>query len=124
MAYAQTINLVTGDTRPVLTLVLRDSNEPVEGVTLDPNDPLTWATIDLSGSTVALRIRAIGEVGFSATAACVVVDALQGKVLATFTNGTFPEAGQYEGEIEITYQDGGIQTVGDLIKFKVRASFD
>ena len=33
------------------------------------------------------------------------------------------EAGDYEGEIQITFADGQIQTVYDLLKFKVREDF-
>jgi len=32
-------------------------------------------------------------------------------------------AGTYEGEIELTYTDGGILTLFDRLKFKVRADF-
>jgi hypothetical protein len=32
-------------------------------------------------------------------------------------------AGDYEGEIQITFSDGQIQTVYDLLKFKVRSDF-
>jgi hypothetical protein len=33
------------------------------------------------------------------------------------------EAGDYEGEIEITFADGQVQTVYDLLKFKIREDF-
>jgi hypothetical protein len=33
------------------------------------------------------------------------------------------EAGDYEGEIQITFSDGTIQTVYDLLKFKLREDF-
>jgi hypothetical protein len=33
-------------------------------------------------------------------------------------------AGTFEAEIEITFASGGIQTVNDLIKLKVRSDFD
>jgi hypothetical protein len=33
------------------------------------------------------------------------------------------EAGDYEGEIQITFVDGTIQTVYDLLKFKLREDF-
>jgi hypothetical protein len=32
-------------------------------------------------------------------------------------------AGEYEGEVEITFADGQIQTVYDVLKFKVREDF-
>jgi hypothetical protein len=33
-------------------------------------------------------------------------------------------AGTFEGELEITISSGGIQTVYDLVKLKVRSDFD
>jgi hypothetical protein len=33
------------------------------------------------------------------------------------------DAGDYEGEIEITFADNQVQTVYDLLKFKVREDF-
>ena len=32
--------------------------------------------------------------------------------------------GTFEGEIEITFSNGGIHTVYDLVKLKVRSDFD
>jgi hypothetical protein len=44
--------------------------------------------------------------------------------VANFSTTTFSAAGTYEGEVEITHSNGGIQTVYDLVKFKVRDDFD
>jgi hypothetical protein len=32
-------------------------------------------------------------------------------------------AGDYEGEIQVTFSNGGVQTVYDLLKFKMREDF-
>ena len=61
MAYASTIKLVVGDTLPELNFTLKDSNTAASGATLDPEDSTTWAPIDVTGGTVKLRIREIGE---------------------------------------------------------------
>jgi len=124
MAYSQTINLVTGDTLPELTLTLRDSSTAASGVTLDPNDSSTWAPINVSGATVRLRLRELGSTTVKSTLTCSVTDGSAGKVATDFPAGTLDTAGTFEGEIEITFASGGIQTVYDLIKFKVRGDFD
>ena len=41
-----------------------------------------------------------------------------------FPSDTFPAAGLYEAEVELTKSSGDIQTVVDLIKFNVREDFD
>jgi hypothetical protein len=45
-------------------------------------------------------------------------------VVTDFPAGTLDTAGTFEGEIEITFSSGGVQTVYDLIKLKVRSDFD
>jgi len=124
MAYSDTLNLVAGDTLPELTLTLRDSNTAASGKTLDSNDSSTWAPIDITGGTVKIRIRALGSNTVKSTLICTVVDRVQGKVITNFPTGTLSEAGTFEGEIEITFATGGIQTVYDFIKLKVRGDFD
>lgn len=121
MAYSQTLNLVTGDTLPILTLTLRDSNAAAEGFTLDPNDTQTWAPITITGATVRMYVRLIGGTDLTATIIGDILDGAAGRVAITFDEETFPDPGQYEGEIEVTFTGGGIQTVDELIKFKVRA---
>jgi len=124
MAYSDTIKLVTGDTEPVLTLTLKDSNSAASGQTLDANDAATWDAIDLTGASVKLRMRAVGSTTVKNTLNCTISNAALGKVITNFPTGTLDTAGTFEGEIEITFSDGGIQTLQDLIKFKVRADFD
>ena len=124
MAYSETINLVKGDTLPELTLTLKDSKTAAAGQTLDANNSNTWAAINVTGATVRLRLRKVGETSVSSTLTCSVTDATNGKVATDFPAGTLNEAGTFEGEIEVTFSSGGIQTVYDLIKFKVREDFD
>ena len=124
MAYSDTIKLVTGDTEPVLTLTLRDSSTAASGQTLDENNAATWEAIDLTGAAVKLRMRAVGSTTVKNTLNCTISDATAGKVTTNFPTGTLDTAGTFEGEVEITYASGGIQTLQDLIKFKVRADFD
>ena len=124
MAYSDTLNLVAGDTLPELTFTLKDSNTAASGSTLDPNNSATWAPIDVTGATVRLRIRELGSTTVKSTLTCTVSDGTGGKVITDFPAGTLDTAGTFEGEIEITFASGGIQTVYDLVKLKVRGDFD
>ena len=124
MAYSDTLNLVTGDTLPELTFTLKDSNTAAAGFILDESDSSTWQAINVTGATVKLRLRELGSTTLKATLNCVVTDGVAGKVATDFPSGTLDTAGTFEGELELTFSSGGIQTVNDLIKFKVRSDFD
>lgn len=106
------IKLVQDDTRPALVCAITDD--------------VTSAAINLTGATVLLKFRAVGSTTLQATVTGSVTDALNGQV--TFYPSSAPEmlsgaAGDYEGEIQITFSDGTIQTVYDLLRFKVRSDF-
>ena len=109
---AEKIKLVQGDTRPSIICTLTDS--------------LTGEAIGLTGAVVRLYFKATGAEELTATVIGSIVDAQAGKV--AFFPSTAPEmlqgeAGDYQGEIEITFDDGTKQTVYDLLKFKVREDF-
>jgi hypothetical protein len=124
MAYLQTVKMVTGDTLPEVTVSLKDSNEAAAGQTLDENNSDTWAPIPLSGATVRLRIRQVGQTEILKTLLMTITDATNGKAATVFPADTFATPGVYEGEVEISFSGGGIQTLFDLIKFNVRGDFD
>lgn len=109
---SEKIRLVQGDTRPAIVCAITDET--------------TGAPIPLSGATVRMKFRAVGSETLTATITGSVTDAVGGVV--AFFPSSDPQmlqgdAGDYEAEIEITFQDGTIQTVYDLIKFKVREDF-
>ena len=124
MAYSDTIKYVVGDTLPSLEFTLKDSNTAASGQTLDTENSDTWAPIDLAGGSVKLRIREVGQTTLIATITGTIVDATNGRVNFAIPSGTWTTAGTFEGEIEYTTSGGGIHTVQDLIKFKVRDDFD
>lgn len=106
------IRLVRNDTRPVLVCTITDDT--------------TSQPINLAGATVRLKFRAVGATALTATVTGTVTDAASGVV--AFYPSTAPEmlagsAGDYEGEIEITFADTQVQTVYDTLKFKVREDF-
>ncbi len=126
MAYYDTIKLVSGDDLPQLEIILRDSNTAVAGATLDITAPTTWKPIDLTNaSAVKMKIRPIGSTTLTATLNCVVQSPkTDGKVLMDWGLTTLDiTAGDYEGEIELTYSSGKVLTVPDLLRFDLRGQF-
>jgi hypothetical protein len=106
------IRLVRNDTRPALVCTITDdtSKQP----------------IDVTGATVRLKFRAVGIETLTATVVGSVTNGPAGQV--TFFPASAPEMlegepGDYEGEIEITFADSQIQTVYDVLRFKIRQDF-
>ena len=126
MAYYKPINLVKGDDLPFLEITLRDSNSAAVGQTLSITDPTTWKPIDLTNvSTVLFKFRKIDTSTLLATISCTLLTPyIDGKVTMnwglTTLDGGF---GDYEGEIEITYDDAKVLTIPDRFKFVVRDQF-
>jgi hypothetical protein len=106
------IKLVQGDTKPALVCTLTDNT--------------TGAPITLTGATVLLKFRAVGSTTLLATVTGSVTDGPNGVVAfypASAPGMLLGDAGDYEGEIEVTFSDGTVQTVYDPLKFKVREQF-
>lgn len=123
MAYITTIDLVQGDQLPEIELTLKDSNQAAAGLTLDTDDPSTFAALALSGGSVRMRLRKVGQTALIDTLVGTVTDAAAGKVTFVFDSDTLSTTGVLEGEIEFTDSGSRTQTVVDLIKFKVRSQF-
>tara|TARA_B100000780_G_C20796502_1_gene316320 strand:+ start:107 stop:481 length:375 start_codon:yes stop_codon:yes gene_type:complete len=124
MAYYDTIPLVKGDTLPELNLTLRDSNAAAAGQILDADNVLTWAPIDLTGTTVNLKLRALGSTALKTTIPMSLhAPYTGGKVFMQWPVGALDTAGTFTGEVEVNYAGGGVQTVFDQLKFKVRGDY-
>jgi hypothetical protein len=109
---SEKIKLVQNDTRPALVCTITDDT--------------TGEVINLTGAAAVLKFRTVGSADLQATVTGYVTDGPNGVV--AFYPASAPEmltgaAGDYEGEIQITFVDGQIQTVYDLLKFKVRSDF-
>jgi len=124
MAYSQTLNYVVGDTLPAIELTLKDKNTAASGQTLDPDNSDTWAPIDITGATVRMRLREVGGTTIVDTRLFSIVNGSEGRATSNLATTTFAASGTYEGEIEITHANNSIQTVFDLVRFKVRDDFD
>jgi len=107
-----TIKLVQGDNLPEVTLTLIDQQT---------DNPL-----DLSASTtsIVVKLRALGGTTVLSTLSCSKPNGgSDGVVKFNFpANTLLIPAGQYQGEIEISF-NGQILTVFDLLQFTLRAQF-
>lgn len=109
---AEKIKLVQGDTRPAIVCTLTDDT--------------TGVAINITGATVRLKFRAAGATTLTATVTGVVTDGPAGQCV--FYPASAPQMlqgdpGDYEGEVEITFSDNQVQTVYDVLKFKIREDF-
>ena len=106
------IKLVRNDTRPALVCTITDAS--------------TGGPIVLTGATCRLKFRKVNTTTLIATLTGTVVDPTNGVVefyWAADPVSLESPAGQYEGEVEITFQDGQIQTVFDTLNFIIRQDF-
>ena len=106
------IKLVQNDTRPALVCNITDDT--------------TGAVISLVGASALLKFRPSGSTTLQATLTGSITNGPAGQV--TFYPASVPtmlsgSPGAYEGEIQITFSDGQIQTVYDVLKFQMRAEF-
>lgn len=109
---AEKIKLVQGDTRPVLTVTLTDNT--------------TGLPINVADSTPRLKFRAVGASVLTATIVGTVTDGPNGVVVFDWSDEPTAlegAAGDYEGEVEITFADLTVQTVYEILKFKLRQDF-
>lgn len=105
------IKLVQNDTRPALVCTITDDT--------------SGAAIDITGASAVLKFRAVGSSTLQASVAGSITNGPNGQV--TFYPASAPEmleaSGDFEGEIQITFADSQVQTVYDVLKFKVRSDF-
>ena len=108
---AETIKVVQGDELPQIVLTLTDDTA---------NSVLD---LSLSTTSVSIKFRKRGTTTTLSTISTTKsTDGSDGKVTFNFAGGVLDvDPGEYEGEIVINY-NGTLQTVYDLLKFRVRAN--
>lgn len=109
---AEPILLVQGDTSPQFK------------VTLTRQD--TGAAEDLTDATVKLHFRKKESTTllFSVTGQSTPDEATAGTTIFAFANGQLDiSSGQYEGEIEVTFDTGVKESVYEVIDFVLREDF-
>ena len=107
-----TIQLVQNDTGPDITVTIYDvaTNAPIDFSNASDVVKMHFAREDGTGSPVSITGTKPGGGG-------------DGRALFAWSAGNLASVGDYEGEIEITFSDSTVQTVYDLLKFKVREDF-
>ena len=109
---ADVIRLVKGNSKPDIIVTLTDDNT---GSAIDLSAGTTTVTIKFrkQNTTTVLSTISTSKVGGGTT----------GQVQFDFSGGILNvDAGMYEGEVNIDF-NGSIQTVYDLVKFRVRDNF-
>lgn len=107
---ADPIYLVQGDTGPQIK------------ATLTRDD--TGAAEDLTGATVNLHFRKKYTESLIFTLSGTITDATAGDVVFNFSGSQLDiDAGEYEGEIEVTSNSSVIETVYEVIDFVLRKDF-
>lgn len=108
---ADKILLVQGDTLPTPVVTIYDE--------------ISGATVDLTGASVRMLFREVGSATVKASLFGVLLDDPPGSTgRVAFNFGTNLDApGSYEGEFEVTFPGGGVQTTYAKQKFKVREQF-
>ena len=104
--------LVQGDTAPQIKATITREDD--------------GSVIDFSGGSCALKFRAKGSTTtlFTLAAADLGANFENGIALFSFSGTQLDvDKGYYEGEIEITYNSGKIETIYKVIDFYVRADF-
>lgn len=106
-----TVLLVQGDTLPTPVVTIYDET--------------SGGVVDLTGASVRMLFRAIGSNTIKASITGVLMDDPPGSLgRAVFNFGdNLDSPGIFEGEFEVIFPGGGIQTTYATQKFKVREQF-
>lgn len=108
--YSKRIPLVRGNTLPQVKLLL--------------SDEVTGLPMNLTGASALLKFREAGSTETIFSRALVIFPESSEVVIPWAPGDLDVDAGDYEGEIEVTYTASGLtQSVYELIKFKVREAF-
>jgi hypothetical protein len=105
-----------------IKLVQGDSNRPQVQTTI--TDENTGAVVNITGSIPIMKFRMVGSTTLQATITGAITDGANGVCAFAMTTAALSgDPGDYEGEIQITFSNGDIQTVYDTLKFRVREDF-
>jgi hypothetical protein len=103
-------------------LLVKDDTSPQIQVTITRED--TGVAVNLSAATTRMKFRAAETTTVLATLTGTAGDLAAGVVIFTFGSGDLNQtAGEYEGEIEVTFADSSVETVFEVINFTLRADF-
>lgn len=122
------IKLVQGDTKPDIivalsdlsTLAYVDLSDPSTAVIMKFRRMATTAILQtIPGVKITGGLQADGTIDTTIT-----TPGAGGRVQFSWPDGALDiDPGNYEGEVSVTFSDGSVQTVADLIRFSLRADF-
>jgi len=108
-----TIYLVQGDTGPQIYISVTRED--------------TGDAIDVSGGSARLKVRKKGSTAleFTLTAADIGSNLEEGNLYFSLDGGQLATiaSGNYEGEVELTFSDGVIETVYEPVNIVIREDF-
>ena len=84
------------------------------------------SVVDLSEATTVLKFRPKGSTSLTATltSSATTSQKTDGIAIFAFTEASLDvDEGKYQGEIQVTFDDGTIETVYEIEDFYVRADF-
>lgn len=129
------ISLVQGDTRPSLVINLLSENIHTSRTSSNT------IPLNVSTATCVFKIRKVGTTTVIDSVSCVLLPGLEnddgtitltapydqvgvgGRILVPWNTNSLSVSGTLEGEVEITFVDGTIQTVYNVVKMVVRPQF-
>lgn len=107
---ADKIKLVQGDTGPDIDVMMTNETTGTPIVVDDPGD------------VVKFYFRRVGTSALIATMTCTKPNGgADGLVRIVWSSLALADGGEYEGELEITFSTGKIQTVYEKLLFTVRS---
>jgi hypothetical protein len=83
------------------------------------------SAVDLTGTTVNFYFRVVGSGTLKNTGhtLCTITSYIGGICTYTWSATDLDTAGEFEGELEVTYGDTTTQTVYKVFEFHIRAEF-
>jgi len=90
-----TFYIKQNDTRPAITATLIDGDGSLAALT---------------GATVVFKMRKVGGTAVTVNSSATVTSVDNAEVTYTWSASDTSTVGSYEGEFEVTYSSGGVQT--------------
>ena len=104
-------NIKQNDTRPTLSVVVADSS---------------GTAINITGASVLFKMRAVNSSSLKVNSSATITNASNGAVSYTFSASDTDTAGLFQGEFQVTFSGGAIETFpnSEYISINVLAALD
>ena len=97
-------NIKQNDTSPTLSVVIADSD---------------GTAIDLTGASVQFKMRAVNSSTLKVNASASITNASNGAVSYTFSSSNTDTSGLFQGEFQVTFSGGAIETFPNAEYFSI-----